>query len=93
MLAFYCMLLQQQLPQLQISFTELFESAIWTMAEYTGNQWRVISFPNWSCHLIVREKNTHMHTPTFFLLINRFLSSNYEAQLSKIQLLLKKYEL
>lgn len=34
-------------------------------------------------------KNTHMHTPTTFLLINRFLSSNYEAQLSQIQLLLK----
>lgn len=30
-----------------------------------------------------------MHTPTFFLLINRFLSSNHEAQLSQIQLLLK----
>lgn len=71
-LAFYCMLLQQQLPQLQISFTELFESAIWMMAEYTGNQWRVISFPNWSYHLIVRENTTqrkahthrHKHTHT-----------------------------
>ena len=35
------------------------------------------------------NRETHTHTPTFFLLINRFLSSNYEAQLSQIQLLLK----
>lgn len=34
-----------------------------------------------------------MHTPTSFFLINRFLSSNYEAQLSQIQLPLEKYEL
>lgn len=34
-------------------------------------------------------KNTHMLTSTCFLFINRFLSSNYEAQLSQIQLLLK----
>ena len=40
-----------------------------------------------------REKNIHLHTPTSFLLINRFLSSSYEAQLSQIQLLLEKYEL
>lgn len=35
------------------------------------------------------KKNTHSRTPTSFLFINRFLSSNYEAQLSQIQLLSK----
>lgn len=34
-------------------------------------------------------KNAHMLTSTCFLFINRFLSSNYEARLSQIQLLLK----